>query len=107
MKKMLALCLLLWGALAARSQYLINGNASDLGGNTYQLTPETFSQGGSLWYQVPLHLRYDFQISADLNLGRLDGGGADGIAFVLQPLSSVLGGVGGGIGYFGISPSIA
>ena len=41
-----------------------------------------------------------------MNLGSRPSG-ADGIAFVIQPLASDLGGTGGGIGYQGIDPSVA
>jgi hypothetical protein len=107
MKKILTCLFLLWSVLSLQAQYVTNGNASDLGGNEFQLTPQNFNQGGSVWYQVRLDLRYNFDINAELNLGRQDGNGADGIAFVLQPLSVNAGGIGGGIGYFGIHPSMA
>ena len=42
-----------------------------------------------------------------MNLGSRPNDGADGIAFVIQPLASDLGGTGGGIGYQGIDPSVA
>jgi gliding motility-associated-like protein len=41
-----------------------------------------------------------------MNFGSLDGSGADGIAFVMQPISTALGSGGGGMGYLGINPSI-
>ncbi|MEO7762506.1 MAG: hypothetical protein ABIS68_11425 [Casimicrobiaceae bacterium] len=40
-------------------------------------------------------------------MGDSDGAGADGIVFVVQPVSSTVGGGGGGIGYFGIPTSLA
>ena len=45
-------------------------------------------------------------LEAELFLGNQDFG-ADGIAFVIQPISNDEGSLGGGIGYAGISPSIA
>ena len=39
-------------------------------------------------------------------LGCTDADGADGIAFVLQPISTSIGAQGGGIGYDGVNPSI-
>ena len=107
MRKLFTCCLLLWG-IYTNAQYVTNGNASNLGGTEFQLTPDQFNQGGSVWYQVRLDLRYDFVINTQLNLGSRDVfDGADGIAFVLQPVSSGIGGSGGGIGYFGIHPSLA
>ena len=97
MRKIFTMIVLLCCAVMARSQYITNADAENLGGNEFRLTRETTNQGGSVWYQVRLDLRYNFEINADLNLGRLDGGGADGIAFVLQPLNVNQGGSGGGI----------
>src|SRR4051812_35563764 len=107
MRKIFTSLFLICCTFMIRAQYVINADAAYLGGTEYQLTKELLSQGGSVWYQVRLDLRYNFEINADLNLGRLDAGGADGIAFVLQPLNVNQGGIGGGIGYFGITPSFA
>ena len=49
---------------------------------------------------------YFFDFTFDVFLGYNDVG-ADGIAFVLQPISTIVGTSGGGIGYLGISPSVA
>ena len=89
------------------SQYVINGSTINLGGDCYQLTPPATYQGGAVWFQNKITLNEDLSVAGTLNLGSIDGGGADGIAFVLQPICSGLGDVGGGIGYLGISPSIA
>lgn len=89
------------------SQYVVNGDAIDLGGNCYQLTPAATFKGGAVWFQNKITLNEDFNVQGTLNLGSIDAGGADGIAFVLQPICSGLGGVGGGIGYLGITPSLA
>lgn len=93
----------------ANAQYVTNGNASSLGGNCFQLTPSAPTQGGSVWFQNKISLASDLTISATINLGNRQGvfTGADGIAFVLQPVCNGIGGIGGGIGYFGIMPSLA
>ena len=101
----LSLIFLVWASFL-HAQYVLNGDAVWLG-DTVQLTPDAQSKGGSIWYQVRLDLRYDFEINVRLNLGCRDEDGADGEAFVLQPISSGIGGAGGGIGYFGINPSFA
>jgi hypothetical protein len=111
MNKLRIKCLL-WGILfllpfTGWSQYVINGSTIDLGSNCYQLTPPAVYQGGAVWFQNKITLNENLSVQGTLNLGSIDGGGADGIAFVLQPICSGLGGVGGGIGYLGISPSIA
>jgi hypothetical protein len=88
------------------AQYVTNGSTFSLGGTAFQITYAS-SQGGSVWYQVRLDLRYDFTINADLNLGTNNNLGGDGIAFVIQPISSALGSGGGGLGYESITPSLA
>ena len=109
-KKLAVLCLLIGSIFSLTplhgQTYVVNGNATDLGGGCYRLTTANNSQAGSVWYQNKLNLDYNFQIEANLFLGNNDGG-ADGIAFVLQPVCTGLGGIGGGIGYLGISPSLA
>lgn len=103
----LALSMLFMLPFAGWSQYVINGNAISLGNDCFQLTPANYFQVGSVWFQNKVTLNSDITVTGTLNLGSIDGGGADGIAFVLQPICSGLGVVGGGIGYQGISPSLA
>ncbi len=88
------------------TDFKINGNTT-VTTNEATLTVATNNQGGSIWSNQKIDLSQDFTISTELNFGTNDGSGADGIAFVLQPLSSDLGGWGGGIGYNGITPSLA
>ena len=107
MRKYLFISMLLFSILSLKAQYVTNGSASHISGGEYQLTPQNYYQGGSVWYQVRLDLRYDFDIMTQMNFGQLDGGGADGMAFVLQPLNVNQGAFGGGIGYMGINPSLA
>ncbi|MFL2996497.1 MAG: lectin-like domain-containing protein [Cytophagales bacterium] len=75
----------------------------------YRLTPEQgTTQSGSVWSKEKINLSEDFKVEGKLNLGSNASWGADGIAFVIQPLASDLGGEGGGgLGYAGISPSVA
>jgi hypothetical protein len=87
------------------SDFKINGTTT-ITSNEATLTRAIGSQGGSIWSNQKIDLSQDFTISTELNFGTNDGSGADGIAFVLQPLSSDLGGSGGGLGYQGISPSL-
>jgi hypothetical protein len=103
----LALIMLLMLPFTGWSQYVINGNAISLGNDCYQLTPAQYFQVGSVWFQNKVTLNSDVLVEGTLNLGFNDGGGADGMAFVLQPICSGLGVYGGGIGYLGISPSLA
>ncbi|NVJ64821.1 MAG: HYR domain-containing protein [Flavobacteriaceae bacterium] len=89
-----------------QGDYVNNGNSSHLGSGDYRLTANAGGQFGSVWYQNKMDLNSDFNLEFDVYLGNNDGG-ADGMAFVLQPLSTSAGTGGGGIGYLGISPSFA
>jgi gliding motility-associated-like protein len=87
--------------------YFANGDATYIGGDCYQLTPEANNKGGTVWYADKLDLTKNFDLEFYMNFGRLDGSGADGIVFVLQRASNTsLGSSGGGIGYQGLTPSL-
>jgi len=88
------------------NDYIYNGNASHLGSGLYRLTNNAGGQFGSVWYQNKMDLDQNFNLEFNLFLGSNDGG-ADGIAFVLQPLNTGQGSAGGGLGYLGISPSLS
>lgn len=88
-------------------QYTVNGNAQQLSCNCYLLTQAFPSQSGSVWNNNRIDLSNNFDFNFDVYLGNLNSPGADGIAFVLQPISTSVGSVGGGMGVQGISPSIA
>ena len=75
--------------------------------SSFLLTPELGNNKGMVWYKNRIDLTEDFSVTADMNFGTLTDAGADGIAFVMQPLSVDEGSSGGGIGYEGITPSIA
>jgi gliding motility-associated-like protein len=92
--------------LRSKAQYQINGSATQTSCNCYQLTPAQGGQGGSVWNVNLFDLSNSFDFTFDVFLG-CDDGGADGLAFVLQSLSVNAGTSGGGIGYQGISPSVA
>ena len=89
------------------TDYTITGDASFVASDSsYLLTPDMGGQSGAVWSLETVDLSKDFEVVSKLNLGS-NISGADGIAFVLQPLSSDQGGEGGGIGYAGIDPSVA
>jgi len=89
------------------NDFVFNGKASVTGSNEVTLTPDSNNVYGTLWSQQKVLFSQDFTIDADLFLGSTDGPGADGIVFVIQPLSSNSGEAGFGMGYHGISPSFA
>lgn len=90
----------------ANAQYQVNGNSVSTSCNCWRLTPASNGQNGSVWNVNLFDLSNPFNFNFDVFLGCNDGG-ADGIAFVLQPLSVNAGSSGGGIGYQGINPSLA
>lgn len=89
------------------AQYILNGSATQNSCNCYTLTPAQFNQGGSVWNSNKISLSASFEYSFNVFLGEFDGDGADGLAFVLQPVSTSLGSSGGGLGFENISPSVA
>lgn len=94
------------GTLADRYSWQLNNGAA-LTNGTFTLTDGGLGQSRSAWYLFKQDVAA-FQASFEyLDAG---GGGADGVAFVLQndPAGvSALGGAGGGLGYVGIAPSFA
>jgi hypothetical protein len=103
----LIVCLLMSNILNAQSDYVVNGSASSTGDDCFIMTPDDFWQAGWVWYYNYIMLTSDFDMTFQLNLGTRQDDGADGIAFVMQPNSTGTGGAGVGIGYEGITPSIA
>jgi hypothetical protein len=91
----------------------LNGDAAQVG-NVLRLTPTTANQSGSAFSLSPVALGSDiafstyfrFRISEPGGIIDADGQGADGIVFALQTVSNTAGGLGGGIGYSGLSPSV-
>lgn len=89
------------------NEFSISGNAVVINDDTVRLTEAVGNQSGFVWSQNLVNFEQDFNLEAELYLGTQDAGGADGIAFVVQPISNDEGTLGGGIGYSGISPSLA
>jgi gliding motility-associated-like protein len=107
MRKLIAACcIVLINAMPSFSQYIVNGNANQINCHCYQLTPPLNTQAGSVWNSNKISLASSFDFSFDIFLGCNDANGADGIAFVLQPISTNVGTTGGGLGFEGIVPSL-
>lgn len=91
----------------------LNG-AATTSGNTLRVTPATGSQGGSAFSTTSISLNsnasfstaFQFQFTAPGGAHDGQGLGADGLVFVLQTNSNSVGGIGGGIGYDGITNSV-
>jgi gliding motility-associated-like protein len=93
-------------SINARGQYILNGSATQINCNCYQLTPSTPSQSGSVWNSHKISLNNSFDFTFNVYLGCTDANGADGMVFMLQPLSTSVGTIGEGMGFSGVSPSI-
>jgi gliding motility-associated-like protein len=88
------------------SQYILNGSASKNNCNCYTLTTATNTQSGSVWNSNKISLNNSFDFHFNVYLGCQDFNGADGIVFILQPISTSVGTTGEGMGFEGISPSV-
>ncbi len=88
------------------AQYTVNGNSTQNNCHCYTLTPALLFQSGSVWNNNKINLNQSFNFTFSVNLGCNDGNGADGIVFVLQPISTSVGGTGSGLGYAGITPAV-
>ncbi len=106
MRKFLNLVFLLVLCQGLFAQYTLNGNATRDACNEYTLTAAVNWQGGSVWNNIKIDLTQSFDFNFDVLLGSNNSPGADGIAFVLQPVSTSVGSSGGGMGYEGITPAV-
>lgn len=87
------------------SQYIMNGSTTKDSCNCYTLTTPIQNQTGSVWQGTKINLTDSFDYSLKVFLG-CNPAGADGVAFVLQPVSTKLGSLGQGWGFQGIKPSV-
>ena len=118
-------CVVFFGAQSALAQQTIsysdfssttglqlNGNAAMVNNgtaNVLRLTPNTTFQVGSAWFVNSLSLAQGFSTTFKFQLSGTNNA-ADGIAFVVQNGPSgnlAIGGVGGGIGFQGLTHSLA
>lgn len=90
----------------AQNPYVLNGSAIQDNCHCYTLTRDLEFQSGSIWNKNKIDITQSFDFFFNVNLGCNDVGGADGIAFVLQPISTSLGTVGAGLGFGGVVPSL-
>jgi len=93
----------------------LNGSAAQVG-SVLRLAPEAYSQSGTAFSKNAITLGADVSFSSAFSfrisqptfgIGDADGIGADGITFIVQTNSNTAGGAGGGIGYQGITNSVA
>ncbi len=106
MKKYISLLVFLFFYQNLLAQYTVNGNAARISCNEYRLTDPLNFQTGSVWNNIKIDLTQSFDFNFDVFLGSNNSPGADGIAFVLQPISTSVGTAGSGLGYQGITPAV-
>src|SRR4051812_11407832 len=87
------------------SQYILNGSAEQNSCNCYTLTRPIQTQSGSVWNSNKISLTKPFDFWFNVFLGCSEQG-ADGIVFILQPVSTSVGSTGEGMGFGGVAPSI-
>jgi len=92
--------------ISRAQNYFLVGSAVQDNCNCYTLTPANNSLSGSVWNVNKINLNTAFDFIFSVSLGTKDTDGADGIAFVLQPISTNIGVQGGGLGFANVSPSI-
>jgi len=88
------------------SQYILNGSATQNNCNCYTLTQAINTQSGSVWNSNKINLNNSFDFNFNVYLGCQDANGADGMVFILQPISTSIGTSGEGMGFDGVSPSV-
>ena len=105
--RLLFVCFLCFSLNGFAQDYELNGDAIQLNPDCYQLTDNILNEQGSMWNNNQIDLSQSFNLEFIVNFGN-DDMGADGIAFVLQNNGvNSLGAIAQGIGYEGISPSLA
>lgn len=89
------------------SMFNFVGNAQ-LFNKRIRLTEARNFQGGAIWLKDKKNVANDFAIEIGFQITDSDPTGADGIAFVIQNTNeSIIGQLGGGIGYSGIPNALA
>ncbi len=106
MKLIFVFFFLLFFSFHGIAQYTLNGNATQDNCHCYTLTQNMGDQHGSVWNNNKIDLNQSFDFTFQVFLGCTDNNGADGIAFVLQPISTSVGTLGGGMGYDGVNPAV-
>jgi len=111
---LITLVLFLFQPVETDAQFQLVGNATTTSSEcsaavtTYALTTNTGNEGGEIWNATQVNLNQRFDIQFQMFLGtKAYSAGADGICFAFQQQSTSAGSVGGGLGYGGITPSVA
>lgn len=102
---------LVYNDFSNTSGLTVNGDAAATtvaGRTVMRVAPSAFFQSGSVFSTnlITFGSDYGFSTRFTFNINQPQGGGADGLVFVIQPNSNSIGGSGGGIGYKGIGNSL-
>ena len=102
---------IIYNDFSSTSGLTVNGDSAavNTGARTVmRLTPSDFFKSGSVFSTSAITFgpTYGFSTRFTFNMNAQQGGGADGLVFVIQPNSNSVGGSGGGIGYKGITNSL-
>lgn len=89
----------------------LNGSAAiagPVGAKVLRVTPSAFTQAGSAFTTNKVSFANDGSFSTffTFTFTAQQVGGADGLVFAVQNEANTAGGIGGGIGYLGITPSV-
>jgi len=108
MKKVLGIAILVaFSAIQSFGQFNTTGSGSAMAGcNEFEITPALNNQTGSMYSTTAVDLTTDFSLLFKVNFG-CDGFGGEGMAFVLQPGAWATGSGAHGIGYQGLTNTVA
>lgn len=106
-KKFLTLLISLLSCFYSYGQFQLVGSATQTSASCFTLTPDQDGQTGAVWYTQRVDISKPFDVYGRIYLGTRNIGGGDGMAFVLQQVSTNVGSSGGGLGYAGLAPSLA
>ncbi|MCB9224463.1 MAG: gliding motility-associated C-terminal domain-containing protein [Crocinitomicaceae bacterium] len=108
MIRKLSLFILFFGSiLTSRAQYATQGDASPMATcNKFQITANTANKTGSMYCTTPVNLTTAFSLKFMVKFG-CDNFGGEGMAFVFQPGAWTTGLGGYGMGYQGLTNTLA
>lgn len=84
MRKLIFNVFLLLAVSSYAQEFTLQGNATVINNNTYQLTPNSTQKAGLITSLYPLNLTTNFELNFELYLGANNGNGADGIGFMIS-----------------------
>ena len=105
-KKILAsvvFCALYCSYVSAQNYTVLNDAFAIGGCHCYQLTSNNTGQGGGVYQNSSINLNNSFDYKFSIYPGFNNGGGADGMCFILTNNITQIGATGGGLGYGGLT----